>query len=104
MAKDITGEIKRILEARKGKQNAISAGEISEILGLKQEDTHVEPRKWIKQTMFDLRIPIGSSSKGYYLISTEDELENYVDSLNHRRQEIKKRADAIQEIFSEYYG
>ena len=53
----ILSEIKKIMLKHKGKRNAISAGKIADMLNLKQEHTHVEPRKYIYDAMKKIRHP-----------------------------------------------
>lgn len=96
-------KIKKIMERHKGEKNSISAGKIARILGLKQEDTHVEPRKYIYETMKKYRIPIAGRTTGYYMINSSEELGKYTNSLDNRIKGIRKRKKEVQAIFKEFY-
>jgi len=96
-------EIKEIIKKHKGKGKQISAGKIAEMLNLKQEDTHVEPRALILETIKQYRIPIAGGSKGYYLITNKVELEEYTKSLEKRIKNIKNRKRIVETVFDEYY-
>jgi hypothetical protein len=101
---DILSRIKEIMAIHIGRKNAISSGEIARILGLKEEDTHAEPRYYILESMKKYRIPIAAGGKGYYLIENEIELERYLNSLNNRIQEIENRGQLVKKAFQQYYG
>ena len=103
MKSQLLRKIKEILEKHKGKNNQISSGEIAKKLNLKQEDTHVEPRKYILETIKKYKIPIAGRSKGYYLLSNREELEEYLKSLDNRIEEVKKRKQKVITAFQQYY-
>ena len=104
MEKDkILLKIKKIMEKHKGKRNQISAGKIAKMLNLKQEDTHIEPRMLILETIKKYKIPIAGGSKGYYLITNKEELKEYTESLERRRQNIEDRKKIIKTAFDKYY-
>ena len=104
LKEDILLKVKKLMERHKGAANSISAGEIASRLDLKQEDTHVEPRKYIYQAMKQYRIPIGAGGKGYYLITSREELERYLTTLGNRAAKIELRRQETAEIFNEYYS
>lgn len=96
-------KIKKIIEKHKGKGNQISAGKIAEMLNLKHEDTHIEARTLILEAIKKLNIPAAGGSKGYYLITSEEELEEYLSSIDRRIKKIKDRKSTIKKAFNEYY-
>ena len=98
----ILSEIKKIMLKHKGKRNAISAGEIAKMLNLKQEDTHVEPRKYLYEAMKKYGIPIAGGGKGYYIVEDEKELKDYTRTLDNRAEKIKERKQAVQSIVKQY--
>ena len=105
MEKDkILLKIKEIMEKHKGERNFISAGKIAEMLNLKQEDTHIEPRVYIYETIKKYRMPIAGGNRGYYMITNQEELEKYINSLENRIRKIEERKQEIQTIFNEYYN
>lgn len=95
-------EIKRIMEQQRGKGNQISAGEIAKRLGLKEEDTHVEPRQLILETIETHQVPIAAGGKGYYLLTNEEELSSYVKTLDNRIKKIERRKRNVIDIFKKY--
>lgn len=100
---EMTRRVKEIIEKHRGKTNQISAGEIGRMLGLRQEDTHVEARQLIFETIEKYKIPIAAGSKGYYLINNEEELNSYVRTLENRAKKILQRKETIKNFFKEYY-
>jgi hypothetical protein len=100
----ILQKIKEIMKDHIGANKSISAGKIAEMLGLRQEDTHVEPRKYIRQAISELKIPIASNSKGYYLIADKAELEKYSHALDNRIKGIEDRKKIVSDAFKAYYN
>ena len=100
----ILAEIADLMQNHKGKRNAISAGEIGKMLNLKQEDTHVEARERIKETIQKFKIPIIAGGKGYYIATSEDELDNYIEGLDNRIRAIESRKELVRKAFKEYYN
>lgn len=95
--------IKEILEAHVGRENQISAGEIGPEIGINEDATHVQVRNLIREAIEKLRLPIGGSNRGYYLIKDEDELRQYTESIDKRINKIQGRKDLIEEAFEDYY-
>ncbi|BBO91976.1 hypothetical protein [Desulfosarcina ovata] len=81
MSMDQLNKIKEILENHVGKENQISSGDIGPQIGIQEDATHVQVRNLIREAIEKLRIPIGGSSRGYYLIKDEAELKQYTDSM-----------------------
>jgi hypothetical protein len=96
-------EIKEILEDHKGKSNQISAGEIGPLVGVEEDATHVQVRGLILQTIEEYRLPVAASSRGYYLIGTEGELNEYLDNIEGRIEEMKKRKGLVKDAYEHYY-
>jgi hypothetical protein len=96
-------EIKEILEEHKGKSNQISAGEIGPQIGVEEDATHVQVRGLILQTIEEFGLPVAASSRGYYLISSEKELNEYLDGIEGRIEEMKKRKRLVKGAFESYY-
>lgn len=96
-------KIKKIIEKHKGKGNQISSGKIAKMLNLKQEDTHIEPRTLILEAIKKFNIPAAGGSKGYYLITNKEELEEYINSIDRRIKKIEDRKLIIKKAFKKYY-
>lgn len=92
-------KIKKILEKHVGKENAISAAKIAKLIGKQEDDTHARTRDILFKTAKKYKLPLAATSKGYYLIETEDEYNEYIDNLNKRIKGIKKRKKIITENY-----
>ena len=95
-------KIKELLEKHRGPKNAISGKEIAKIFGLKEEDTHVEPRKYIWEAITKYKLPIAGGGKGYYWITNQEELNSYCKTMESRADKIIKRKEAITEYFKKH--
>ena len=87
----IQEEIREILTQHVGKENAIHAGEIADMVGVPDDDTHVRAREYITELLKD-GVPIASSTAhGYWIIANQEELDNYVGSLERRARNTENR-------------
>lgn len=100
--KDLLSKIKDVLEKHRGPQNAISGKNIAKMFGLKEEDTHVEPRKYVWETIKKYKLPVAGGGKGYYWITSQNELDAYCKTMESRADKIIKRKEAITKYFKEY--
>lgn len=97
-AKKILPEVKRILEGRRGKWNAITNKQIVALLGERYLLT-TEPRvrKMVHKLRTEGALPwLIATSVGYYLATTLGEMEGYVRSLESRANSIMEVAQAIR--------
>jgi len=97
-------KVRAILIQHIGKNNQMDAGTIAKILGIEDNDTHVNTRKIITSVLRKTDLPIGSTSKGYYIIQSKDELMEYAESLNRRANEDIERRIRVIDNYSRYYG
>ncbi len=98
-----TQKIKEILEKHQGKNNQISAGEIGRQIGIDEDATHVQVRGLILQTIEQFNLPVAGGSRGYYLISNKNELDDYLSGIDGRIQEMEKRKALVRGAFDSYY-
>ena len=97
-------EIKEILLDHKGKQNPISAGKIGKALNIPENDTVATTRSLITKLIKRTHLPIGSSENGYYIMQTEEELNDVMQDLNGRILGIYERINKLISNFNEYNG
>ncbi len=100
----ILEKIQEIMKDHIGANNRISAGEIAKMLGLRQEATHVEPRKYLRQAIKELKIPYAGGSKGFYLIADKTELDACIRALDKRIKGIEERKKIVLDAFKAYYN
>ena len=94
--------VKIQLEKHRGKGNTISAGEIAEMLGYPVEGSHVKGRDLVKRCAEKYRIPVGGNIYGYYIITTQEELEEYKANLRSRAQKTLERGELMETFFEEW--
>ena len=94
--------IRRIMMMHVGRENAITSAAIAKIIGNYFEDaTHQGTRTSITECLEESNLPIGANSRGYFLISSDEEYREYLDNLERRIMGIKKRARLIKEAWTE---
>lgn len=89
--------VANILRQHRGKKNAITVKRIADKIG-KSYDHATCPgtRQLIFYLMKNQKMPIGSCANGYFLITTDDELEEYTATLYGRAEGIMDRIAAVQ--------
>jgi hypothetical protein len=96
---------KDILVAHKGKENAIPAREIAQALGIKEGDTFIRTRSIIDKAIRKYKLPVAAHTyKGYFFIESEDELFEYMGSLEGRKMQIEDKKQLIFRNYQDYYG
>lgn len=83
------------------KKNPISSSEIRDKFGIEDAPGNPVTRAFIFETMACLRIPIGANVKGYWILMEQDEVDDYLKSLNTRVEGIMRRANMVQACWKE---
>jgi hypothetical protein len=96
------GKIRDILIEHKGKKNKITSKQISLEMGFPMEDTQSISRKAIWETAEKYGLPLISSTTGYYLANTKEELEEYNKNIDKRIDGMKKTRDMVNKNFKEW--
>lgn len=77
-----------------GKANPINASELAERMGLPSEPNQEELRAIIRQAIAEGEL-IGSSSSGYWIVDSIEELNSVIDSLERRAQGVCDRRNKL---------
>lgn len=94
-------EIRAVLKENRGKNSAITSGEIRDEVGINDShDTHPAVRDVIRQLIKE-GLPVASSGSGYYVVRNDEELNEYVRSLKSRQNAIQERIDAVAEAYND---
>ncbi|MFK8297450.1 hypothetical protein ACI76O_05915 [Capnocytophaga cynodegmi] len=73
-----------------GKNNPITATDLANYFGISDRGVEVEMRNVIREAIAHNEL-IGSNSRGFYLVGTLSELEENLDSLQSRAENILQR-------------
>lgn len=88
-----------VLTEHRTPDNAISSTELSERVGIEQSNGTPEARFAIRSLIKKTGLPIGACSDGYYLITSERQLYDYIERLNSRIEGIETRKSLLIEAF-----
>jgi len=96
--------IQSLILRHRGKGMAVTVKNIATALAIQEDGGITNPitRKMITEIIETSRLPIGSCSNGYFLITTEDELNDYVKNLNSRIAGIRQRIMNVQRAFLDF--
>jgi hypothetical protein len=95
-------KIRAILLKHRGKANSIKSKTIALMIGIDEDDTHVQTRGLITK-LFKAGLPVGAWNSGYFLIETQDEIDEYCETLNSRIEEVYDRLGRLQSNFDRFY-
>ena len=90
-----------ILTLHEGKRNPVTSAEIAKELGIIEDDTHAQTRALIFECAKQYNLPLAASNKGYYLITAQEEYEEYMSNLDARSAGIEERKRIITKNFKE---
>jgi hypothetical protein len=79
-----------------GKVNALTGTDLEETLGMPVGNTNEPTRGLIADCILNEKYPIGSNSHGYFLIDSDEELDEVVNSMQSRIDGIEARIDALK--------
>ena len=96
-------QIREIILSHKGKARAIKSKTIALRVGIKEDDTHIGTRALITKLVKE-GIPIGACDNGYFLLQTQEEVDEYSQLLNGRMLEIYDRIIRMQNNFNNFHG
>ena len=92
---DVIEQIKDILMQHCGKSNAITSGEIADLIDINEDDTHAKTRAMILEAAKRYHLPLAADRNGYYLITNEEEYDAYMNNLDSREEGIEERKELI---------
>ncbi len=92
-------QIRNILLLHQGKRDPITSAEIARIIGIIEDDTHAQTRALILECAETYGLPLAANNKGYYLISNQQEYDEYMANLDSRSAGIEERKRIITKNF-----
>ena len=91
-------QIREILLLHNGKKNPITSAEIAKSLGIVEDDTHAQTRALILECAEKYELPLAANNRGYYLISDQQEYEEYMANLIHAARVSNSESELSQRI------
>ena len=88
-------QIKDILILHYGKKNSITASEIADMIGIVEDDTHAQTGALILECAEKYELSVAANNKGYYIISNQQEYDEYMNNLDLRSAGIEIRKKII---------
>lgn len=103
-SKSAKEQVKELLLDAEGPDNAITSREIDEEVNLDSVGSFPQTREVVRELLMEDGIPIASNSNGYYVIETEEQLADYVDTLDGRITGIAERRFGILQAADQWDG
>lgn len=91
--------LREVLEAHRGRANAISSSELAARLGWEDSNGNPKTRFAIKDLVERTDLPVASCPAGYFVVETRRELKAYIGDLEQRKKGITARQEAVIEAF-----
>lgn len=79
-----------------GSENAMRASDLEQDLQMEYGNTQEPTRDLIRSAIVNHNMPIGSSRNGFFLIDSEDELNQVTEGLQRRINGIQNRIDGLR--------
>ena len=86
-----------------GKANAIHAEDIAQMLGYQMDGNQVETRQLIRYAIQQGNIILSTTKDGYWRSNTKQEVEEYIDALLSRADDIRIRSNAVKAAWNNTY-
>ena len=97
-------KLKNIIVAHKGKKNRITSAQTANLLGISEDDTHAKTRALILDCAEKFEIPLAANNSGYYVISSDQEYNDYIENLETRKSGIDRRIKIIKDNYLKHKG
>lgn len=94
--------IKEELKKHYGKGNEMSAQIVENQFGNPADRSHAKSRELILKCAEKYHIPLGSNSNGYFIMTNDDELDEYGENLDSRIKGIKDRKETMKKYYEEW--
>jgi hypothetical protein len=101
---ELREQIKAILLEHTGADDTISSREISNELGIDEVESFPVTRGLIREIVEEDGVPIAGHSNGYFVIETEEELEDYIDTLDSRILKTAERKALVTRAAAKWHG
>lgn len=95
-------KIYEILIDHVGKSNKITSSQMATKLGIVEDDTHAKTRALIFEAAEKYKLPLAANNRGYFLINTQAEYDEYIENLKTRIAGINKRIEIITNNYKEW--
>ena len=90
-----------ILNRHIGKSNKVTSSQIAEQIGIQEDATHAKTRALILETAKKYRLPLAANSRGYYIINTKSQYDEYIKNLDLRLAGSEERKKIIPDNYKE---
>jgi 5-formaminoimidazole-4-carboxamide-1-beta-D-ribofuranosyl 5'-monophosphate synthetase len=92
---EIVDGIRHEIKQHHGKSDQISSRTLSEMFDIDEPESFPRTREVIRHLVLDEKMPIAAGGNGYFLIETQEELNEYVRRLAGRENKIEQRRITI---------
>lgn len=96
--------LERILEDHVGPDDAITSGELSDRLDVDDGEGNPATREGIRILCEERGLPVAAGPKGYYVLETEEQLDEYMETLEARKQGIEERMWLVRKAWRQSRG
>lgn len=94
-------KICEILKRHKGRLNEITSSQIAEQINVPEDATYAKTRALIFEAAKKYKLPLAANNRGYFLIDTKAEYDEYIVNLDLRIAGIDERKKVITDNYKE---
>jgi len=101
---DLLNRLESVLRDHEGPDEAITSAELSDELAISDSEAQPATREAIRVLCAERGLPVAAGPQGYYMIQTEQQLDDYLDTLRARKQGIESRMWHVRKAWRESNG
>jgi len=101
---ELLDELEELLTDHRSPENAVSSGEIADRLDIDDSGSNPQTRKAVKVLLEERELPVISNANGYYIATAESQIEEEIESLQSRIQDIQRRQQLIRDAWESNSG
>lgn len=99
---ELLDRLQALMMDHRGPDNTISSGQIAEMLDIDDGEAQPKTREAIRTLSEERGVPIASTSRGYFLIETEGQLNDYLERLDSRIAGIQQRKQTVMDAWGDH--
>ena len=92
--------LKALLSEHVGKENPITSAQVASFLKIEEDDTHAKTRALIRECVQKYDLPLAAGNRGYYIITSQNEYNEYIANLDSRIAGIEERKGIVTKNFN----
>jgi hypothetical protein len=101
--RDVYDAVWRFISPHRGRGDVVSSALISKAVAMADDRGTRMTTRYVIAEMLRRGYPIGATGSGYFVLETDEEVEDYVRDLRRRAAAMVRRTRWVREAFTGFY-